>query len=211
MKTKEQIELLHNDYIVVKFYDEDSNETTMKVTKRNNFEETNLCECYGKYGQKVGCWNSGCYSLANPDSDAMKDLIAAIEEKFDVTPGIVECPDGSFEVEPDSETEDIEGEINRFIKRWQEENEYHSKAEAWTYFDSSNFRTVILKYYDSLPFNVDCEELSKEEQIAILSEMPELPYHVEGTNASEKTENYTFYFDRGANNPWICFVEKNDN
>lgn len=207
MKTQEQIKQLLNDYIVVRPCNEED-ETTLRVTFRKYFEEMNYCKCFSEYGQQIGCYNAGCYSLQNNTSDAMKDLIAAIEEKFDVTPDIVEYVNNNFKVEPRTDIDDeLRIEIDKFIKEWRKENEYHTKATAWTFFDSHNYRSVTLK----TPDNPNCKELDEEEQIAILSEMPKLPYHVAGTEASEKTENYTFYFDRWANNPWICFVEKNDN
>lgn len=196
------IDLLEK-YIVVKM--NFTNEDEIKMTLRNNFETVKYCESYADYGQKVGCYTAGCYSLSNSGSEALADLKKAIAEKFgveDVT--IVDCSN-EFTVEPDAENipEGLRIKIDEFIAKWREENESHTEATAWTYHDSHNFKTVVLNWEFG---ESDCEELGEDEQAKILLQYPGVP-HIEGTNASEETEDFIYNFDRWATNPWICEIE----
>jgi len=206
MKTTEELNKLLEEWIVVRMNDEDQE---IRVTHREDFEEMNLCEIYGNYGQKSDCYLSGCYSLDNSISSAVADLKSAISEKFNIfTDDIEICDCGNhFEIEDENLelTDDKVVEINNFIKEWREENEIHTKITGWTYHDSHNFKTVILECDFE---ETDCTELSDEEQIEILSQMPETTPYMDGFNTSEETENFIFSFDRWATNPWYCTVKR---
>jgi len=190
-------------WIVVRF--PEMEEDGIRVTRRSNFETMNFCDAYDNYGQKVGCYHAGCYSLENSASDALKDLKQSIFENFGIEDiSIVEC-NSNFEVEPDDEIEeDKRVEIDKFIENWRENNEHHAEITGWTYHDSHNFKTVVLSTEFGEP---DCVELDDDEQIKILLQMPETTPYIEKISTSEETEDYIFSFDRWATNSWFCYVE----
>lgn len=211
MKTqKTESEKLLEEWIVIKMNDEDQE---IRVTHRENFQKMNLCKAYNNYGQECGCYNAGCYSLDNSSSIAMDDLKISISEKFNISLDDIEiCDCGNhFEINDFKNdfmlelTDDKVVEINNFIKEWQEENENHTTITGWTYHDSRNFRTIGLKCDNGEP---DCVELSDEEQIKILSQMPETAPYMNGFNTSEETGDFIYSFDLWATNPWFCSVER---
>ncbi len=201
-------EFLLEKWIVVRFSYAD-NDDTIRVTCRRNFEKMNLCEAYADYGQKVGCYQAGCYSLDNSSSDALKDLIQAISEKFGIEENNINIIESGeiFEIEAgDGEEFGFnEDAVNKFISEWREINEYHTEVVGWIYHDSHNFKTVVLEADFG---ETDCVELEEEEQIQILQQMPEKTPYIEGTNTSVETEDFIFHFDRWATNPYFCYVEK---
>jgi hypothetical protein len=197
---------LLEEWIVVEFpYNE--SESAIRMTRRSNFEEMDYCDVYNQYGIKSDCVVAGCYTLDNSESQAQSDCASAIREKFGVCVSLEECAGDWTVVETNDDdefTEELIAEIEAFIKEWQNGNTSHTQVIGWTYHDSHNFRTVIM----NADFNeVDCTELDKNEQIAILLQYPGIP-HIEGTHASEETDDYIYHFDRWATNPWTCYVEK---
>ena len=74
------------------------------------------------------------------------------------------------------------------------------EVEAWTYWNGSNWRSVILGSdmggYD---------EVDEETSTAILAELPEYPY-IDGVYTTVKTENFDFFFSRMADFNWYCAV-----
>lgn len=196
-------------WIVVQFPDAD--EDAIRVTRRENFVNMNFCDAYGNYGKKVECYDAGCYSFENSASSIFEDFYVAISDRF----GIGSLMDDNelthselvdlLKAEDDTEIFPEFSKMVEFFKKWREENETHTEVKGWTYNDSHNFKTVVLEADFGEP---DCVELDEDEQIAILLQMPEPAPYIEGTSISEETEDYTFYFDRWATNPWFCYVER---
>lgn len=197
-------EYLLKNWIVVKFPYADDNDA-IRVTRRSNFEETNLCDTYGNYGSKVDCFDAGCYSLDNGSSSFKSDLELFIEEKFNLE-GEFSYDDYKEQQEDGIDTDQpLFIEIDKAVKNWIKENENHTEVTAWSFHDSNNFKTVVLKTDFGEP---DCEELDDEVQIDVLLQMPEPAPWIEGTDTTEESENYLFHFDRWATNPWFCYVER---
>ena len=206
-----RVDELFEKYIVVSFDPE--TEDRIRITKRDNFEKVNMCDCYAQYDNKISCYDAGCYSFDNSDSSCRLDCKAALVKEFpELDRYTIDVnADGSVEFVDEDQFEDL-NERNllndeayaSFIKNWIKENETHTEVTAWTFHDSHNFKSVVLDTDFGEP---DCTELDEDEQRAILAEYPGFP-HIEGTNASEETENYIFSFDLWATNPWTCYVEK---
>jgi len=211
-----RVEDLFEKYIVVSF-DADT-EDRIRITKRSNFEKMDFCKAYGNYGVQVDCNNAGCYSFNNTDSCIFSDFYSEASEMFGFNEDVLDKlelshrslyemliePSGSvaYRIMKDEITE--WDKVIEFFNKWREENETHTEVTAWTYHDSHNFKTVVLDTDFGEP---DCVELDEDEQKKIFAEYPGVP-HIEGTNASEETENYIFHFDLWATNPWVCYVEK---
>jgi hypothetical protein len=207
---------LLEEWIVVEFpYDE--SESAIRMTRRSHFEKMDFCKAYGNYGVPVDCDNAGCYAFSNSSSEIFEHFYEALHT--DGGFGVGSLMDENeltykelVEMLQDplnhANGEEIFGaqfpKMVEFFKMWRDLNESHTQVTGWTFHDSHNFRTVI----SEADFGeVDCVELDEEEQIAILLQYPGVP-HIEGTNASEETDDYIFHFDRWATNPWTCYVEK---
>jgi hypothetical protein len=213
MKTKEY---LLEKWIVVGF-DDVSREDSIKVTRRDNFENQDLCACYSKHGQTVGCVNAGCYAFSNSECSIFLDFQKAA---YEICPNIEvivdenEMTDHEFcelFIDPDYNDgaelfgNDIFEILLTFFKKWKFENENHTQALAWTFHDSHNFATIVIESDLDLS---DCVELDEDEQVEILSQMPESAPFIPGVDATEESEDYYFHFDRWATNPWFCNVLK---
>jgi len=195
---------MKSDYIVLKGVNEGN---FFSITKRGNFEETTLCECYDNNGQIIGCYEAGCYSLDNSGSVFVNDLLQALDGKFE-TKRLADFENSSFsDIEDFINILDLSKEEEEFARKWANKNTIHHEVIAWTYHDSHNFQSCIIEDYEGVGRNIDAEELDEEEQQRILEEMPETPY-INGTNKTIETENYFYHFDRWADNPYICHVQK---
>lgn len=201
-------------------------ESNLKVTRRYNFEREKVCNGHDNYGQIVDCCNAGCYALDNSESIFASDLLLAIENEMNVKlhgffgnefgtsfTSIDELIEGIESLNADTAESkemynytDLDTVVVReFAEKWVSENENHSEAEQWTYWDGSNHKTITLNtdFGDS-----DCVELDEDLQIEILLEMPESTPYIAGTDTTEDTENFVFHFDRWASNPWYCDVTR---
>lgn len=210
-------EFLLENWIVVSFPYAD-HDNTIRVTRRANFEQMNFCDAYGDYGQQVSCYDAGCYSFENSASSIFDDFYTAISDRYGIGSLMDDINAGNFTV---NDLVDLLKESNldlgveyfgkdfhkmiKFFEAWKAKNENHTEVTGWTYWDSHNHKTVVSKCDFGEP---DCIELDEEEQIEILLQMPETTPYINGTNASEETEDFFFHFDRWATNPWFCYVEK---
>jgi len=61
-------------YIVVR----NQNTDALALTKREDFEECNLCECYDQYGIQWGCFEAGCWT-----EETAEELEKTTGEKWD--------------------------------------------------------------------------------------------------------------------------------
>lgn len=180
-----------------------TDESTMYITSRDDFEKTNLCDCRDNYGNTVGCQNAGCYSVENSYCDAAEECVKALYKHLNVSSDDIDSDDLDDALNGCNELlEGIEQEkIDSFIEKWREENENHVEVTAWNYWDNSNWRTFILEAESG---EVDVEEVENSEEI--LKEYPGVPL-IEGTETTVETENFAFTFNIWANDPWPCTVE----
>ena len=196
------------DLIVVKKVNNEDEE--FFITREKNFEKQKLCDCFDNFGQKIGCYNAGCYSLDNSSSDVYKDCLKELYKNFGVEYTDDNLQYSDFDDAASGDNELLynvpQSSIDDFISEWKERNENHIEVKAWTYWDGHNFKTFVLEADSGM---VDVEELGLEKQESILSEYPGVPY-IEGTLESDETENYVFTFTRWADDPWICSVKERE-
>lgn len=194
-------------YIVIK---KDEENPSYYITKRNNFENVKLCDCYKNYGQKIDCYDAGCYTIENSGSNAKNDCIEALYKNFNIDFDKDNLTDENFDLAIEGENEllsNIElSEILSFIEKWDGYNENHTSATAWTYWDGNNHKTLCL----ATDFgNPDCEELDEEESKQILKEFNGAARIDSGVAASYSGEKYTFTSSLWVTDPFICSVEIN--
>lgn len=87
------------------------------------------------------------YSLNNDESECEYDMMKAIEKKFEVNTSELSIygEDNELETCIGSEISDeLLAEINKFAKKWREENEWFDKPLYWNYFDGSNRKSELL-------------------------------------------------------------------
>ena len=75
----------------MKVYSLNDDNGTLVLLDEDIFKTVDLCDCYDRFGQTNGCYNSACYALYNSGSDAQKDCETAILEKFDIFEKISKC------------------------------------------------------------------------------------------------------------------------
>lgn len=195
----------NNDLIVVKYASSEDEE--FFITYKENFENVRFCECYDDYGQKNGCYNAGCYSIDNSESEAKNECIEALYKHLGVEFTEDDCNDISFD-EAIEGTNDLLSNINleeieKFVEKWKVENEIHTEVTAWTYWDGRNFKTALLDflYGDGVGY----ETVESELQSEILAEMPETP-NFNGVETIIDSDNYQFTYTKWTSDPWICKV-----
>lgn len=129
-------------------------ENFILVSNRANFQKVRLCETYGDYGQQVGCYNAGCYSLDNSESTFKQDLESYITEKFELEENF------SYDDFAELDENEADEKILESIKIWIEENENHSSCVAYTYWDGNNFATAVIsnEYFEDQVSHVEIEE-----------------------------------------------------
>ena len=148
---------MKNDRIFLREVNENCGEENfVLVSMRANFDKVQLCQTYGDYGQQVGCYNAGCYSLENSESTFKQDLESYITEKFQLAENF------SYDDFAELDEDEADNGIKESIKTWIEENENHSSCVAYTYWDGNNFATAIIEneYFDDQVSHV---EIDKEE------------------------------------------------
>ena len=151
------------------------------VASRNLFEEVNFCKTYGDYGQIACCFDAGCYALDNSNSPIHMELAYAIDERFNTKFSCIlkELGYGFFSsvselIEKLNEINDIEEavlsqygytpideeELKAFATTWVKEKEIHLEVIAYTFFNGSNFESIITKnlYFDNSITHVEIDE-----------------------------------------------------
>lgn len=145
------------------YYENSTNDKQIVIINENQIESKNLCETYNDFGQECGCYDAGCYSIDNSDSDFESDLKDAIKKKFGHldTFNIIPCFDEyAFEYEDEPEEDDntdVEA-INKFINEWIKENTSHCDAEVFEYHDGSNWHSLAISVEGVEPVLVEVEE-----------------------------------------------------
>lgn len=133
------------------YYENSTNDKQIVIINENQIETKKLCETYNDFGQKCGCYDAGCYSIDNSDSDFIKDLKKAVEEKFGFIPAYdIESVGESACINFDDSVDDEDAEkidvepIEKFINEWIKENTSHCDAEVFEYHDGSNWNSLAI-------------------------------------------------------------------
>lgn len=147
------------------YYENSTNDKQIVIINENQIESKNLCETYNDFGQECGCYDAGCYSIDNSDSDFIKDLKKAVEEKFGFIPAYdIESVGESACINFDDSVDDEDAEkidvepIEKFINQWIEENTSHCDAEVFEYHDGSNWNSLAILVEGVEPALVEVEE-----------------------------------------------------
>lgn len=198
---------MKRNIIVLKNENEESD--CMYITSKDNFSKRRYCECYNSDGILIGCYNACCYALDNSASTAMEDCKNEICVKFNLEFNDFDIVyhKSKFIIEFRNKEKEInEDEINKFIENWKDENENHTSATAWIYWDGNNFKTIFLdiEYNDLKDFVEVDEDIAKN----VLIEFKGTAAISSGAYGSYSGEKYTFISSLYANDPFICKVTK---
>ena len=188
-------------------------EKQIVLINENQIESKKLCETYDDFGQQCGCYAAGCYSIDNSDSDFIKDLKKAVDEKFGFIPaydvesvGDVACINFDSSVD-DEDVENIDVEpIEKFINEWIKENTSHCDAEVFEYHDGSNWHSLAISVEGTDP---DLEEIEEELNAEIVNEYTSghRTEFVQGKMVFE-TEHFIFTVTQFASDWTIANVDK---
>lgn len=181
------------------YYYHPADEREILLLDESQVETKKLCETYNDYGQKCDCYAAGCYSIDNSESDFIRDLKKAIDDKFGFIPAYdLESLDGETAyIQFDSSVDDADIEkidtepIEEFINEWIKENTYHCEACVFEYFDGSNWRSLGISG-DGIE-NPDLEAVEDELNEKIIVEYEEADWS--GFDFGKKngeSESFTF-------------------
>lgn len=147
------------------YYENSTNVKQIVIINENQIETKKLCETYNDFGHQCGCYDAGCYSIDNSDSDFIKDLKKAVEEKFGFIPAYdIESVGESACINFDDSVDDEDAEkidvepIEKFINEWIKENTSHCDAEVFEYHDGSNWNSLAISVDGVEPALVEVEE-----------------------------------------------------
>jgi len=178
------------------------------ITWKKNFKKMNYCDTFNSYGQRIGCHDAECYCFANSACTFAADCLSAVIKSYpemaarehNLT-GVTEAEE-MFCLFPDNRID-----IQNFIREWEKKNEKHATCQAWNYWDGSNWKSVITvhEYYSSS--ELGWFEVEEEEAEKILKELPTGYPYIEGIHETVETENFSFFYSRMEDFPWICTVE----
>ena len=188
-------------------------EKQIVLINENQIESKKLCETYDDFGQQCGCYAAGCYSIDNSDSDFIKDLKKAVDEKFGFIPAYdIDCVGESACINFDDSVDDEDAEkidvepIEQFINEWIKENTSHCDAEVFEYHDGSNWNSLAISVEGTDPA---LEEIEEELNAEIVNEY--ISGHrtefVQGKMAFE-TEHFIFTVTQFASDWTIANVDK---
>jgi hypothetical protein len=155
------------------FLTENYNEgpTTYYAISSDKIETLNLCDTYDRNGQKVGHFYAGDYHLDNHESDATKDCIKAVSEKFSIDEDNIHLVNtgGEIEIEAGDGAQYgfDEKTVEAFIKEWREKNESLTEVKGFDYWDGHNWKTITTGVYFGEPSH---EIVSDEKLVAELNE-----------------------------------------
>lgn len=142
-----------------------SEKETIYAIGEYKFEETLLKDTYDKYGQEVGAYDAASYSLHNSNSSAAEQCLDELVEKFgtEYANGVIK--EGQYQ---HNEIVDVE-DIQKFVDKWEEENANHEKVKAYTYWNGSNFVSIIIEaeYQDNVITHEVIEDESESLAYAI--------------------------------------------
>ena len=141
-----------------------------------DFQIMDLSECYDRFGQGIGAYNAGDYSIHNSASDAKKDCIDAIKEKFefvnkhDPIDIYIDGGGGAIGTETDYLGQYEKIEICEFIEKWENDNATSEQVKALTYWDGNNFQSVIISA-ENQDESCSHEQIEDKEEIEKLNDL----------------------------------------
>lgn len=140
MATRQFSELIMSKHTLIKTYD---NELYIVLT--SDIKNIDLCDCYNDYGQLIGHYDAGDYSLENSECSMRQEMIKDGRSVFGESFENIEL-DSDLTISNAEELglSDRESEINAFIKSYEEENSYYNTVKAIQYWDGSNNRSLII-------------------------------------------------------------------
>jgi len=176
------------------------------ILNSESFETKNLCDCYDRNGQTIGCYNAGCYTLDNSSTEIKHDLESYIETKFQLESDFdYEDFLDQTENEIDTDTE-LYNSIKKEIELFLTENESHTNVEAFNYWDGSNYKSLFLNSDD---ISTNCiEEMGEDESNKIIAAFNRANLQDIGFGKSEFVgRKYKFTSTQFASDPFITTVE----
>jgi hypothetical protein len=138
---------------------EDYSNNRFFIVKEGSFKNTCLCECYGNYGRQLNCYDAGCYSRHNTDSNfhrhAFSELYEILGERqaSKITQLREELEDDeAFRYFFTPRAFDVYVNISKtllqkcksFLAKWERENTEHTECEALTFWNGHNHESVVL-------------------------------------------------------------------
>lgn len=189
-------------------------EKQIVLINENQIESKKICETYDDCGQKCGCYAAGCYSLGNSDSDFIKDLKKAVDEKFGFIPvyDVESLDEETAYIQFDNSLDDEDVEkidiepIEIFINDWIKENTIHAEATVFEYHNGSNWHSLAISVEGTDPA---LEEIEEELNAKIVNEY--ISGHrtefVQGKMVFE-TEHFTFTVTQFASDWSIATVDE---
>ena len=136
-------------------------------------EELLECETYNDYGQKIGCEDSGCYSLEN--SYSQKDVLEDIMDGSGLSYN-------DFDFESQEEMDDefssytandlldyLPKDKKKVFQKWRNKVERHSECLGYNYRKGNNWGSMIIEYYDN-SWDTPIFKVSRKVQKEIQSE-----------------------------------------
>lgn len=126
-----------------------------------------LHDTFNDYGQKLSNYDAGDYTFGNCDCDFDKELEEAIRNEFGnlKNASFYFNRDGIFDCDIDLSDRQI-FEINNFITKFADENEYFTTATYFNYWDGSNFKSIV----------IDCELFDYEQTFEIADDVTDEIY-----------------------------------
>jgi len=179
---------------VYHFIKEDTNEEFDYVIMSEKTEIKPQCECYDRYGQVLGCYNAGCYSLDNSAiwEDVALDILKVmnIEEDFS-----------------DLEYYEFMEKYSNLpgFEEAKEETEIHYEIECYNYWDGHNYKTLIVGNEHG---DVDLDEVDEDTAKSVIEEYETVNNYCDGATKEVETENYEFFFSSYQDFPYWAGVFK---
>jgi hypothetical protein len=141
---------------------------TIYMLDRDRIETENLHETYGDWGQIVGHNTAGDYTFQNSECDAEADMLKAIGNQF--TEEELETIDEDL-YNTDIDDLDVSDNAKELLKKWLEENEIITTCKSLTFWDGSNYKTIVFENEHTGFNDMELEECSDEEYERIFNEL----------------------------------------
>ena len=190
------------------------------VLRHKDLTDGYLHDCYGSYGQKYD--ECGDYALGE-SNEFEENLVDAVKEVFHLEEfAFYDCDD--IENITEYKTEDGDTDLSEekksiiinFMKEWIKENEHYVEALYYTYWDGSNFKSIV---FDCEGSNEWCdysvirgEDDLDDDDIELLDEINEAAenhdyYCYSGFNTSDRQGRFVVSSSLYSTDPWVCRVE----
>ncbi len=139
---------------------------------KEKFKKVDLASCYDQYGNEVGHYGAGDYSVHNSASPAVADCLLALSSKFGV------------EYDDIDDTESDEHKM--FIEDWERDNSNYEVVTAYNFWDGYKWASVIIK-------GDNFDDCCTHEIITDAELIKELQKALEGKEVSKKSWGIIYY------------------